>query len=123
MNPPVPSASYFTLAADEEAVVASFHRTQLTDEDNVEQLGQDLFALVEKDNHRQVILNLSMVRFVTSAVLGKWITLHRKLVRSDGVLVLCNLQDGVREILEASRLLTYFQTAATVDDARLLLKA
>lgn len=123
MRPPPPSATYFTLTADDEAVVASFHRTQLTDEDNVEQLGQDLFALVEKENHRRVILNLSMVRFVTSAVLGKWITLHRKLVRSDGVLVLCHLQEGVREILEASRLHTYFQTAATVDDARHVLKA
>lgn len=123
MRPPNPPATYFTLTADDETVVASFHRTQLTDEDNVEQLGQDLFALVEKDNHRRVILNLSMVRFVTSAVLGKWITLHRKLVRSDGVLVLCNLQDGVREILEASRLLTYFQTAATLDEARQLFKA
>ena len=113
--------SYFTLAADGDAVVASFHRPQLTDEDNVEQLGLDLFALVEKEQHRRVILNLSMVNFVTSAVLGKWITLNRKLVRNGGVLVLCHLQEGVREILDTSRLLTYFQTAETVDDARALL--
>ena len=113
--------SYFTLAADGDAVVASFHRPQLTDEDNVEQLGHDLFALVEKEQHRRVILNLSMVNFVTSAVLGKWITLNRKLVRSGGARVLCHLQEGVREILDTSRLLTYFQTAGTVDEARALL--
>lgn len=113
--------SYFTLAADDDVVVASFHRPQLTDEDNVEQLGHDLFALVEKEQHRRVILNLSMVSFVTSAVLGKWITLNRKLVRSGGTLVLCHLQEGVREILDTSRLLTYFQTAETVDEARALL--
>jgi len=110
--------SYFTLTTDDDCVVVSFHRTQFTDEDNLERLGEELFALVEQQQYRRVILNLALVRYVTSSVLGKWISLHRKLVRHDGRLILCQTQPEVREILEASRLLTYFHTADTVDAAR-----
>lgn len=110
----------FTCTSDAEAVVVTFHRDQLTDEDNVERLGERLFSLVEQDGHRAVILNLSMVRYVTSSVLGKWITLHRKLVRKDGQLVLCHLQADLHNILDTSRLLTYFKSVETVDDARRL---
>ena len=98
--------------------MVTYHRPQLTDEDNVEQMGQALFNLVEKDQHRRVLLNLAMVRYVTSSVLGKWITLNRKIVRNGGVLVLCELQPELREILDTCRLLTYFQTADTIDDGR-----
>lgn len=111
----------FTCTADRETAVVTFHRDQITDEDNIERIGERLFALVEQDGHRAVILNLSMVRYVTSSVLGKWITLHRKLSRLNGQLVLCHLQADLHEILDTSRLLTYFQSAETVDDARLLL--
>ena len=104
-------------------MIVTFHRPQLTDEDNLELMGEELFRLVEKDQQRRIVLNLGMVEFVTSSVLGKWITLHRKVARQSGALVLCSLQPNVREILEASRLLTYFHSAGTVDDALALLGA
>jgi anti-anti-sigma factor len=111
------SPSCFTCLQDGDIVVVTYHRQQVTDEDNLEQMGEELFRLVEKDSQRRIVLNLSMVDFVTSSVLGKWITLHRKLVRNSGTLVLCHLRPNVREILDTSRLLTYFNTAATLDDA------
>jgi anti-sigma B factor antagonist len=113
----------FTCMQDGEALIVTFHRPQLTDEDNLEQMGEELFRLVEKDQQRRIVLNLCMVEFVTSSVLGKWITLHRKLARQSGSMVLCSLQPNVREILEASRLLTYFNSAESVDDAMTLLES
>ena len=115
--------SCFTCTTDDESVVVTYHRNQLTDEDNIERMGEDLFALVEQEGRRAVILNLSLVRFVTSSVLGKWITLHRKLARQGGTLVLCHLQHDLHEILDESRLLTYFQWTKTIDDARRLIAA
>lgn len=115
------SPSCFTCLQDGDVLVVTFHRTQLTDEDNLELMGEELFRLVEKDSHRRIVLNLGMVTFVTSSVLGKWITLHRKLTRQSGSLILCSLQPNVREILETSRLLTYFRWAETVDEASRML--
>jgi anti-sigma B factor antagonist len=117
------SPAHFTLTTDGDTAVATFHRVRLTDEDNIEQLGQELFAIVDKLGFRKVILNLVSVQYATSAALGKWITLHRKLSRGGGTLVLCQMQDTLRSVLEASRLLTYFRTSEDMDGARELMRA
>jgi anti-sigma B factor antagonist len=101
----------------------TFLRRQLTDDDNIEQLGEALFSLLKKDARSQIILDLSQLDFVTSAVLGKFITLHRRLHRQGGALVLCSLQPNLRETLRASRLLDYFQTADSVESAKTVLLA
>ena len=66
-------------------------------------------------------LDLSQLDYITSSVLGKFITLHRRLHRQGGTLVLCGIQSNVRESLRASRLLDYFQTADTIDAAHAVL--
>jgi len=114
---PTGSEAHFTCVEDEVAVVVTFIRPQLTDEDNIEQMGDALFALLDKDAKTRIILDLSPLDYVTSSVLGKFITLHRRLHRQGGVLVLCSLQPNVREALRASRLLEYFLTADTLDAA------
>ncbi|MFO1095943.1 MAG: STAS domain-containing protein [Planctomycetaceae bacterium] len=111
------SAAHFTCVEDAGAIIVTFVRQQLTDEDNLEQVGEALFALVEKDAQSRIILDLSQLDYITSSVLGKFITLHRRLHRQGGTLVLCGIQPNVRESLRASRLLDYFQTADTIDAA------
>ena len=56
----------------------------LTEDVNLEQFGHELFALVEQFGCRRVVVNLKEVRMVTSAGLGKMITLHRKMHRHQG---------------------------------------
>ena len=50
-------------------------------------------------------------------MLGKLITLHRKLHRNQGKLVLFGLSEGVDAILRTSKLLTYFAVAENRDGA------
>ncbi len=110
--------AYYQLEVDGDIAIATFQKEQITEEDNLEQLGQELFALVDQYHFRKVIVQLTPVRFVTSSVLGKLITLHRKLGRNDGQLVLCNLHDDLQEVLSTSKLLTYFTTAADVPSGK-----
>ena len=60
---------------------------------------------------------MTNVEYVTSSVLGKLITLHRKLHRNKGKLVLFGLSPGVDSILRTSKLLTYFSVAESCDAA------
>lgn len=113
---------YFRLDIDGDIAVATFQKEQFTEEDNLEQFGDDLFALVDQYQFRKVILQLTPVRFVTSSVLGKFITLHRKLGRKDGQLVLCNIHHDLEDVLNTSRLLTYFKTANDLSVAKATLK-
>jgi anti-sigma B factor antagonist len=113
--------AYFDLAIGDGIAVATFHSEQLTEEDNLEQLGQELFALVEQFQYLKIVVDLSPLRYVTSAVLGKFITLHRRLGRSNGQLILCHLSPELQEVLRTSKLLTYFNTAEDVAAAKALL--
>ncbi len=106
--------AFFELRRDGDVAIVSLHDTRLTEEDNLEQFGQELFWLVDHLNCRKVLLRLQPLRYVTRAVLGKLITLHRKLGRNEGQLVLCELHDDLRDVLQTSRLLTYFTTADDV---------
>lgn len=108
---------YLTLEEQQGAVVAAVNVPRLTDEDNIDQLGQEMFALAEQFNFRSVVLNIESVEYLTSAVLGKMISLHRKLHRYEGKLVICGVCTAVAEILKSSRLEEYFNIASDVDAA------
>ena len=89
----------------------------LTEDVNLEQFGHELFALVEQFGCRRVVVDLREVQMVTSAGLGKMITMHRKMHRHKGCVIFCHLQTAVENVLRTSRLITYLQVAPDVDSA------
>lgn len=109
--------SFITLEEHGDVLVVGFRVRLLNDEENIEQLGQELFSLVEQANWLKLVLDLTNVEYLTSSVLGKLITLHRKLHRCQGKLVLFGLSEGVDAILRTSKLLTYFDVAENRDAA------
>ena len=111
------NSRFFEADASSGSVVATFFPGRLDEEHNVEELGQSLFQLIDQYGYRQVALALTQTSFVTSAVLGKLITLHRRLHRADGRLVLCGLQQPVETVMRRSNLLSYFQVVNSRDDA------
>ena len=108
---------YVKLQEHGDVLVVGFTMRMLNDEENIEQLGQELFALVEQSNWLKLVLDMTNVEYVTSSVLGKLITLHRKLHRNKGKLVLFGLSPGVDSILRTAKLLTYFSVAESCDEA------
>ncbi|MCA9077398.1 MAG: STAS domain-containing protein [Planctomycetaceae bacterium] len=110
--------SYFDLEIDNGIVVVKFQKEQFTEEDNLEQFGIELFSLVDQYQFRKVVLSLAPVQYVTSSVLGKLITLHRKLGRNEGQLVLCDIHKNLENVLTTSKLMTYFTTAKDMSAAK-----
>ena len=109
MTEPVPfQSSFFSVTREGDVHFVTINRDQLTDEDNLEQLGQDFNLLIEKHEITKFILLLSRVRYMTSSAIGKLITLHRKINRSNGTLILCELTPDVAATLDTAKLLTYF---------------
>lgn len=114
---------YFGLRHIESVTVVTFDMPQLTEDLNIEQLGHELFALVDQYHCRKLAVSLEGVDLLTSSVLGKMITLHRRMHRQNGQLVFCELEDGVRDVLRTSRLLTYFRVVDELEDALTALAA
>ena len=98
----------------DDIVIVSVEVELLTEDVNLEHFGHELFALVEQFGCRRVVVNLKEVRMVTSAGLGKMITMHRKMHRHKGTVIFCHLQEAVEDVLKTSRLITYLQVAPDV---------
>lgn len=108
---------YFTFQVIGGVVVARCLMGNLSDEENIDPVGQELLTLVDKYECRRLVLDLSGVEYMTSAMVGKMIRVHRQMHRDNGKLVLCQLHPVVYEILHTSKLLTYFNVADTVEEA------
>ncbi len=108
---------------DAETTIVVVPIELLTEDMNLEQFGHELFALVEQFGCRRLVVDLNHVRVVTSAGLGKMITLHRKMHRHDGHVVFCHVQKDVEDVLRTSRLITYLTVAADVKAALAALPA
>ncbi len=108
---------YLAIEEHGDIVVAAFTVSQLSDDQNIDQLGHELFALVDQYGCRKFVLSLAKVEYITSAVLGKIITLHRKLHRYEGSLVLCGLRKAVNNVFLTANLIDYFDIAEDVEGA------
>ncbi len=104
-------AAFLTVEDHGHAVAARFTRAQLSEDENIEQMGQELLALIEHYQITNIVLSLEVVEMMTSAALGKLITLHRRLHRKEGRLVLCHAHGNVADVLHTSRLDSYFTMA------------
>jgi anti-anti-sigma factor len=104
-------SNFFVIERDGDVGIAVIQRQQLSEEDNLEEFGVDLTALLEKLSLSQVVIDLNRVKYITSAAIGRLIAFHRRVHRDKGTLVLCDLTSTVRDILQASQLLSYFKVA------------
>ena len=84
--------------------IVRFETAQVLEEMNVQQLGDELRELVEKHYLVKLIINFERVKFLSSAVLGKLISLNKRVVNEKGRLGLCNINDDVRQVFKITRL-------------------
>ena len=115
-------SSFFDLREEGEIAVLTLKRDQLTDEENLEQLDQELSLIQEQPSGKRIVCDLSSVRYMSSSAIGKLISLHRKAIRTNGRIALCGLQPSVQDSLAASHLLDYFTIRPNAADAVAALK-
>ncbi|HID24565.1 MAG TPA: anti-sigma factor antagonist [Planctomycetaceae bacterium] len=108
---------YLRLREEDGVLVVSFECRGLDEQENIEELGYHLISLVEKYGCRKLVVDLEGVEIVGSVFLAKLITLHRRLHRAGGKLVVCGFAGVVAETLHISRLDEYLHTAPDVSAA------
>lgn len=92
------------IAESGDVTVVKFVDRKILDEVNIQELGQELFKLVEQDNRQKVILNFSNVEFLSSAALGKLITFEKKVRKNSAILILTNIRPEIYEVFAITRL-------------------
>jgi len=92
-----------------EITVVNFIDKKILDEQNIQKIGEDLFSLVDELGRRKILLNFSNVEYLSSAALGKLITLNKKLQQAGGRLILCNIDPQIYEVFEITKLDKFFK--------------
>ncbi|MFO0900813.1 MAG: STAS domain-containing protein [Pirellulales bacterium] len=87
-----------------EVTVVRFVDRKILDEANIQKLGEELFHLVEAEGRKSLLLNFTSVDFLSSAALGKLITLDKKVKAHGGKLKLCNIRPEIYEVFEITKL-------------------
>jgi anti-sigma B factor antagonist len=82
-----------------DVTVVRFVDRRLLEEATIQEVGRELFRLVEVEKCLQLLLNFSSVEFLSSAALGKLITLGKKIKSAGGKLVLSNIRPEIYDAL------------------------
>ena len=96
-----------------DVTVVHFVDRKILDEANIQELGQELFGLVESDGREKLLLNFTSVDFLSSAALGKLITLDKKVKANK----LCNIRPEIYEVFAITRLNKLFDIRDDEADA------
>ena len=89
--------------------VVSFVDTKIVTEENIQEVGDQLYSLVEDDGFKQLLLNFGNVQYLSSAALGKLINLKRKAGAVKGKLKLCCIHPDLLEVFRITRLDQVFE--------------
>lgn len=87
-----------------EITVVNFRDKKILDEASIQELGAELFGLVEQLDLRSILLNFANVEFLSSAALGKLITLDRKVKAAKGRLKMANIRPEILEVFQITKL-------------------
>src|SRR5215467_6171458 len=86
-----------------DVTVVNFVDRKILDEQNIQIIGEQLFSLVDEEGSRKLLLNFGNVEYLSSAALGKLITLNKKLQQVGGRLILCDIDPQIYEVFEIDR--------------------
>ena len=87
-----------------DVTVVRFRDNKIIEDINIQELGQELFQLVDAQNRKKLLLNFSSVDFLSSAALGKLITLDKKVKAGGGLLKLSNIRPEIYEVFAITKL-------------------
>ncbi len=100
-----------------DVTVVKFVDRKILDEGTIQELGQELFALVEKEGRKALLLNFGTVEFLSSSALGKLITLEKKAKAAGGKLKLSNIRPEIYDVFLITKLNKLFDIRTDEADA------
>ena len=96
------------LAESGGVTVVTFTDNKIIDEQEIQELGQELFDLVERDERPKIVLNFADVEFLSSAALGKLISFEKKSRTKKTKLILTNIRPEIYEVFAITKLTKLF---------------
>ncbi|MHC4712150.1 MAG: STAS domain-containing protein [Planctomycetota bacterium] len=100
-----------------DITVVTFKDKKILDEAVIQDVGDELFDLVDKQYKTKLLLNFENVEYLSSAALGKLITLNKRIKEENGELKLCNIIPEIFEVFRITKLNRLFEIYDEMEQA------
>jgi anti-sigma B factor antagonist len=100
-----------------QVAVVTFNDSKIIDEAEIQEFGQELYDLVEREGRKKIILNFGNVEFLSSAALGKLIGFDKRVKQHDAELMLSNIRPEIYEVFAITKLTKLFDIKDDEADA------
>jgi anti-sigma B factor antagonist len=97
--------------------VVTFVDSKIIDEAEIQEMGQELYDLVEREGRKKILLNFANVEFLSSAALGKLIGFDKRIKQHSAQLMLSNIRPEIYEVFAITKLTKLFQIKDDEADA------
>jgi anti-sigma B factor antagonist len=101
-----------------ETVQVEFTTRKILDEANIAEIGEQLTAIVEKEDRPRIIISFAAVDHLSSAALGTLITINNKVKQKSGQLRLSDINPQIYEVFNITKLNKLFRIYPTMQEAR-----
>ena len=87
-----------------DVTVVTFSDSSILDAATIDQIGKELYYLVDVQNKQKLILDFFNVQFLASLTLGVLLTLHKKIQSIKGTMVFCGLKKDLMKVFTITNL-------------------
>ncbi|MHC4500275.1 MAG: STAS domain-containing protein [Planctomycetota bacterium] len=98
--------------------ITFMHENVLTEE-YIKGLEESIMSVVEQARRQNLVLDFGNVKFLSSAVLGLLIKVHKKICQRKGHLQLCNISPDIYKVFEITRLNKVFDISTKKQESGL----
>ena len=108
--------SGLTISTIDDVTVVDFSSAATLNTLGVRAVEDRLYALVDQQNCRKLLLDFREVRFLASQMLGVLVALHKKETNIDGAMVVCGLAANLSKVFRISQLDKVLHFARSVEE-------
>lgn len=91
-----------------DVTFVTFEEEKILDEAQISRLREAFEPIIEKNQDHKLLLNFTNVKFMTSAVLGLLVRIHKKVTELGGTMQLSNLDNNLYRVFEITQLTKIF---------------
>ena len=96
---------HFTVQNVEKFTVIEFKTASLMDQIILEDIGKELYRLVDEEDRRRIVMDFERVEYISSQMIGVILTMQKKLAGlKNSRFVLCAVGPKLMELLKITRL-------------------
>jgi anti-sigma B factor antagonist len=100
-----------------DVTVVHLRDHKIIDELVIQEIGQELFQLVDAEHRTRLLLNFAAVEFLSSAALSKLIALERRIKARGGKLILSDIRPDLLKVFQITKLTRLFEIQPTEKEA------